>query len=628
MKKYRILLLATLTMAVACHEVEPEPSPEPEPLPELEFIGIIDNGAAKASMSIVNEQYKGRWTVGDQVLITNGTATGTFTVDEGDTNKSQLSLTSGTKPESGTFTAYYPADLPDNMVLPSVRAYALPPFENSPMMAISNSTILPFKSLCGMLCIDLTSAEPVRIKTLGFTAEQGLSGAFTIENDKAVVAGNEGITIDCGEGIEISDTAVPFFLEVPANEYSGLNLKAIDINGREYLLEGLPKVMTVDRACLYEYGISFQKLEMQKAVLPDGKTFNIAAKTATGMKVSAATKACSAIARIEFVTLSDNTEGTEIQDPASDKKIYLKYTAADSSIVVTTSASEFFVNPDPSFMFTNMTYVRDIKNLESIKTDGITTTRSMFESCKALQKIDLATFDTGDCTDMARMFSMCNKLTEVNLKGMNTSKVTKMDSMFYCCLELPTVDVTTFDTHNVESSSSFFSSCGTLKSVDLSNFDTAKNTDMSYFFYSCRALKETGNMNFDLTRMTDLKYFFYGCEMLETLHLTTWNLSLNRPNINYFFYNMCSARELHLGSNFKLGNSPSCLFTEASQTSKYFGSTSGMVNIYCSPTVADWLATTTLRWVNSKYQNKTKNVEIHFIQWDTGGELDVNWSSN
>lgn len=626
--KTTALLLSLLAFA-ACKPDVPAPQPQ-----DIQFIGIIDNGASKASVGIDNGRYSPVWAAGDEILITDGTSYVTYSASEGGSARSSFSSTAadafqetaGVVSGKG-FTAYYPADLLENMFLPAVRTYSLPPFEGSPMMAVSDNTILPFKSICGMLCLKLTSSEGVTVKTLRIDAEQGMSGAYTINGGQAVIEGTDGVTIDCGEGIAISDEPVPFYIEIPAGRYSGIRLMACTTDGHEYILDELPKVMNVERAGLYTYPLSFERLECQKAVLPEGRVFNVAIKQVAGAMVKEATKNAGMVKSIEFVTGSSSTEGEEIQDPLSKKKIYARFNAADSILTITTEATEFYASPDASYMFANFNKLIEIKNIEALNTADITSMRSMFENDKTLGSLNLSGFNTSNCTDMHSMFNFCSKLASIDVSGFNTAKVADMDSLFMNCSSLISADLSSFNTSEVTTMKYMFYNCNSMESVNISSFNTSKVTDFTYFFYNCKSLKETGDLNFDLRSAVVMDYFFCNCSSLENIDLSVWNTRNSQPSMTYFFFGMNNMREMHLGSEFCLSSKPSYFFTSGDQNTYYFACNTLKVDIYCSPEVAEWLATTNLRWIHSGYSNK-KPATITFFQWDSGGEIEVTWAAN
>ena len=57
------------------------------------------------------------------------------------------------------------------------------------------------------------------------------------------------------------------------------------------------------------------------------------------------------------------------------------------------------------------------------------------------------------------------------------------------------------------------------------------------------------------------------------------------------------------------------------------GNTAGGVNFITTQEIADWLATTNLRWINSGYSGR-KAIPVTFIDNVTGDKLTVTWAAN
>ena len=75
--------------------------------------------------------------------------------------------------------------------------------------------------------------------------------------------------------------------------------------------------------------------------------------------------------------------------------------------------------------------------------------------------------------------------------------VNNMNSMFYECKALQELNISSFDTTNVENMNSMFQGCNVLPKLELKHFNTAKVTTMSYMFYNCNALTELDLSSFN-----------------------------------------------------------------------------------------------------------------------------------
>ncbi|MFQ6322503.1 BspA family leucine-rich repeat surface protein [Lactococcus garvieae] len=78
------------------------------------------------------------------------------------------------------------------------------------------------------------------------------------------------------------------------------------------------------------------------------------------------------------------------------------------------------------------------------------------------------------------LFSYLSEVEEIeNLNYLDTSRVIKMSSMFYSSKKLQKLDVSHFNTSNVESMDYMFYGTSSLTSLDISSLDTSKATDLN-----------------------------------------------------------------------------------------------------------------------------------------------------
>ncbi len=145
------------------------------------------------------------------------------------------------------FYAVYPysekAALSGDMLsleLPSVQEYTPLSFAPGvfPMVARSESTVLEFKNLCGLLKINLTGTETISSITFR-SSGQGVSGPATVSMDyesvpELVMSDGAGmsVTLDCGEGVALNGTVpVPFYIVLPAGTYDDFSIVVTSTDG-------------------------------------------------------------------------------------------------------------------------------------------------------------------------------------------------------------------------------------------------------------------------------------------------------------------------------------------------------------------------------------------------------------
>ena len=586
---------------------------------------------------------------------------------------------------NGPFTAVYPANLAENMTLPSTVQYRPDPVVTAPMVATSNNNILPFKSICGMLKIAVTSATSITLKTLRITADKPLSGNYRLVDGEAVIDSGEGVTIDCGDGLELGSTAVPFAFEVPAGRYSDIRFKAVDAVGREYDATLGNRPFVVERSKVYTYNLSFGDLKHLTTTLIDGPEFNLKIKSiAQGKTIDSTTFQDKKIKKIVFEANSSVTSGTELQTPASDYPIYANFDSGEGVMTISTPAVEMFAPKDASCMFQNIQQTIEIANLAVLNTSKVKSMKKMFSQdtssvgrlgaidlssfdvsevvdmdsmffsakyivnldlssfkpvkcenfnsfvarCAKLESIDLSNFETPAAADMSYMFANCTKLASLDLSKFNTSNVTTMAYMFKSLSALTSLNLTSFDTGNVENMDNMFSGCTKLTTLDVSSFNTENVAEMRSMFNSCESLTSLDLKNFNVIACTRMSYMFYHCYAMQTLDVSSFDLTVMSPNCDYMFCRMYNLKDLYLGSTFILTSLPSYFVTASGDaTSVRTGNKSGGVTIYCNETTAEFIATTNWRWIQSGY-NGQKSIPVTFRDIETNEIITVTWAAN
>ena len=165
--------------------------------------------------------------------------------------------------------------------------------------------------------------------------------------------------------------------------------------------------------------------------------------------------------------------------------------------------------------FSGCKNLTDIKGIENLNTEKVTSMIYMFDGCTKLESLDLTNFNTAVVKSMTYMFNNCSTLTSLNLSNFNTAKVTDMSSMFEGCTKLASLDLSNFNTEKVMYMSNMFYNCSALTSLDLRKFNTAKVTEMNNMFYNCSALTTIfASDNFVTDLVTSSVDMFSGCKNL------------------------------------------------------------------------------------------------------------------
>ena len=510
-------------MLTACHVVELSPD---SPGKNGEFRGVIADVPTRTSLKADGDIWHVNWTEGEKIVI-NGIA---YKAAEGGSASTWFVKEGAAETPSAPYTAYSREMLLKG--LPAVQEYVPGNVQFIPMMAASDNTTLQFKNLCAILKLNITTAAPdAVVKRIELKADQGLSGAFTVTDDAAVVSGTGGVALNCSEGAAIGTEPVPFFISVPANTYTGFSIRLVLTDGRTQTLklkEG--SSFKTERSKVYESDFAFNNFTPMevpegKATLAAGQTFNASIKQMAkeGAKYSDSDYA---ITRIIFSACDPSTEGEVVSKSNSDVPVYASFDPVSGVMTISTAADKICLGANSSYMFA---YLRA---LEAMDNTGL--------------------LNTDSCTDMSYMFraSFCDGSGKLDLSDFNVSKVTTFAYMFY---------------DNLASE------------LDLSTWDTGKATSMSYMLQYCK--------NLGVLRLSD-KFRFPS---------TTTN-----------------------PANFMAGRKAGAFTVRT-------GTTPGALTIYCTQDVADWLATTTLRFIHDGSPTGLP-IPIRFIDSHTGAELSVTWS--
>ena len=125
---------------------------------------------------------------------------------------------------------------------------------NVPMTASSSVATgdvnFAFKHLGSVLQLVLTAKNgTINVKQIDITADQGLSGAFTVESGAAKIS-NTGTTITTGDisakNIKLSATASYLNFAVPSGDFTNFKIIITDVNDKEYSLSAAS--LTLQRA--------------------------------------------------------------------------------------------------------------------------------------------------------------------------------------------------------------------------------------------------------------------------------------------------------------------------------------------------------------------------------------------
>ena len=198
-------------------------------------------------------------------------------------------------------------------------------------------------------------------------------------------------------------------------------------------------------------------------------------------------------------------------------------------------------------MFVSCENLKDVIFSENIDTFSLMEMTSMFDSCTALESLDLSSFNTSNVKYMDGMFKNCKKLTSLNLTNFITPKLTKIKEMFFGCEQLQNLTIPNIETSNINDMDSLFYKCASLISLDITNFNTQKVKIMSHMFEACRSLISLDLSNFDTTLVTTMNFMFSECNSLVSLNLSTFTTT-NVREMNSMFMSCYALTSIELST--------------------------------------------------------------------------------
>lgn len=212
--------IATLLFTVSCTEREQFEIIDRQ---DGTFTAVIEQVNTKTTLS---DGYKVEWQNGD-IISVNGQKYSAFPK-----NPASMAVFQAVDKEAsaidGKYTAIYPANLynaqKDQLEFPDTIAYVKGQL-NTPMYAESSNDELSFKNLCGVLHLSLSS-DTAMVKTITVTAFESICGPFKAsvqENGKLsveFVGKGKSVTLDCGQGINLSAESNDFYIPLPEGTYS------------------------------------------------------------------------------------------------------------------------------------------------------------------------------------------------------------------------------------------------------------------------------------------------------------------------------------------------------------------------------------------------------------------------
>lgn len=255
MKKLSIILISTL-LSVACTHDEIDYS-----MPEnagADKIYAISENKTRTELGWENSLPVSKWSVGDEIALFDGTIDKlkyNYNGDSAATEGEFIANLHNPAKDGATLSkayAYYPysnvigySDDAFTAKLPSTQQFAMNDSYGKAANAMFasaevGSDTFSFKNIVGYLKITLKGSDMVKsVSIQSFNDDDKLSGEFTLDPETMEMSMDESavnyVTIDCGEGVQLTDEGVSFIFALPVTTMAnGFIITAINNDGDIY----------------------------------------------------------------------------------------------------------------------------------------------------------------------------------------------------------------------------------------------------------------------------------------------------------------------------------------------------------------------------------------------------------
>ncbi len=178
----------------------------------------------------------------------------------------------------------------------------------------------------------------------------------------------------------------------------------------------------------YTVSVKWDEAATGRAVLTRGQDINERIKQMANPR-RLVTENDSTITKIAFRTGVTAVDGVRIDDRnVSEEPVWL--TVKDGVATISTPAANVNLGRISSYLFNGFTALKEIENLEAVRTDGVNSLISLFAGCASLGNVDLSNFNTSEVKAMQAMFNGCASMTKVDISNFDLGRTVNMTRMF------------------------------------------------------------------------------------------------------------------------------------------------------------------------------------------------------
>lgn len=231
--KKTLIIFSLITAITGCKVIEEVSAPDGESV-NMTFNAAIGEDNTKTAL----DRTSVLWSANDAIKIyANGTGYD-FTLASGAGTTS--ATFNGTAAPAETYYAIYPASAANGITTKARLSFTVPATQNyesgtfaqgaNIMVAYgSNKDLLRFKNLCGVLKLTVKGNETISSVSITSNTEgECLNGTGavsmkygTFDPSTSVTDGTGVVTLNCGEGVQLTQDGIPFYIVLPEETLAG-----------------------------------------------------------------------------------------------------------------------------------------------------------------------------------------------------------------------------------------------------------------------------------------------------------------------------------------------------------------------------------------------------------------------
>lgn len=179
-------------------------------------------------------------------------------------------------------------------------------------------------------------------------------------------------------------------------------------------------------------------------------------------------------------------------------------------------------------LFFNCTRLQSLNETEW-NMANINNVSNSFRSCAAISKLNCSTWNTSGITNWNNAFLACGGLVSFKAPSGNIN-TTSLINLFNSCYALEELDLSGWNVSAVQNMSGVFGSCFSLRYLNLTGWNTSAVTNATNMFTNCFALDKIPALNLSAVNNIGGAAFCGGSSSLTRMQATGINVSVNVAN--------------------------------------------------------------------------------------------------